>query len=503
MLDAHYNPDVLSCLANLSSDEIFTPPHIANQMLDLLPEELWSNKDVAFLDPAAKSGVFLREIAKRLMIGLETEIPDLQARVNHIMTKQLFGISITELTSLLARRSVYCSKAADGEFSICDGFDDDIGNIFFDRIAHEWKNGKCLYCGASQQNYARGEMLEMHAYQFIHNQIPERIKNMKFDVIIGNPPYQLSDGGSGTGISAIPLYHKFVEQAQRFNPRYVSMIIPARWYAGGKGLNEFREKMLSDRRISHLVDFAKSRDCFSGVDIAGGVCYFLWDNHYSGDCIVTNMEKESFVSSTRNLGDFPILIRSNEGFELANKISKTSNGSMSTVVHSRNAFGFVSSFRGSRLPGKNSIRLLTSDGESFIDRDQVKRNGDLINQFKVIIGKVNPDRGGVNNASDGKMNVITKIRVLNPGTICSETYLLLSSFNTREEAENCASYFRTKFVRYLISITLSSMNITKENFQFVPEVDFAKQWDDQLFLEKFSLDEIDLQLANAKIRDMD
>ena len=289
----NYNPDVLTCLANLSNDEVFTPPEIVNQMLDLLPIDLWQNKDAKFLDPVTKSGVFLREIAKRLNIGLAEQIPNQQTRLNHIFKNQLYGISITELTGFLARRSVYCSKKANSPLSICTDFNDEQGNIVFKRIEHTWQGGKCTYCGASQATYDRDDDLETHAYQFIHADSLQNVfgGEMKFDVIIGNPPYQLNVGIESKSF-AISIYDKFVIQAKKLSPRYLTMIIPARWYAGGRGLDEFRDEMLSDKRIKTLVDYTDSIICFPNVEIKGGVCYFLWDKEHNGDCEIISYRKD-------------------------------------------------------------------------------------------------------------------------------------------------------------------------------------------------------------------
>ena len=319
-----YNPDVLSCLANLSNDEVFTPPEVVNEMLDMLPQELFSNPDTTFLDPATKTGVFLREIAKRLIKGLEWQIPDLQERIDHIFHKQLYGIAITELTSLLSRRGVYCSKYPNSEYSVTR-FDDAQGNIRFKRINHKWDKGKCIYCGAASTTYDRGEELETHAYEWIHHRNPEEIFNMKFDVIISNPPYQLNDGG-GTGSSAMPIYHKFIQQAKKLKPRYISMIIPSRWFSGGKGLDEFRNDMLNDSCIREIHDFGNASDCFPGVSIEGGVCYFLWDRDKKGLCKVCTHSKDEITTvSERPLLEkgADVFIRYNEMISIIRKVDLT------------------------------------------------------------------------------------------------------------------------------------------------------------------------------------
>lgn len=497
MIDQH-KPDILSCIANLSSDEVFTPPKVVNEILDLLPRELFENPKTTFLDPCCKSGVFLREIAKRLLVGLESAIPDLQKRIDHIFHNQLFGLALTELTGLMSRRSVYCSKDASGQYSVSP-FKSGQGHIRFKRCEHDFYNGKCRQCGASQSEYDRGEALETHAYSFIHT---DRIFNdMQFDVIIGNPPYQLSDGGSAGG--AIPIYQKFVEQAIRLNPRYLTMIIPSRWFAGGRGLDEFRSNMLSDSSIKVLVDYPKSRECFQGVDIAGGICYFLRENGYNGTCKVISKTGEKVITRQRKLNEFSIFIRDNIGIDIIHKVKQKTQTSFSEKVLSVSPFGLRSFVRGKKEPFKDCLTLISSEGKSFLAENEVKKGREFINKYKVSVGYLNPDRAGVNNASDGKSNVTTKVRILQPNEIITETYIILACFDSQKEAENCASYVKTKLFRYLVFLTLSSMHITKLNFQFVPIQDFSKPWTDEELYKKYGLNDEEIAFIDSMIRPME
>jgi site-specific DNA-methyltransferase (adenine-specific) len=446
MLQSNYNPDVLTCLANLSSDEVFTPPQMANDILDMLPAKLWRDPNATFLDPVCKSGVFLREIAKRLDHGLEPKIPDKQKRINHIFTKQVFGLAITELTALLARRSAYCSKAADGKYSVCEGFTDPQGNIRFERVEHEWDNGHCRFCGASQENYERGEELETHAYQFIHTDKPEEIFDMKFDVIIGNPPYQLSDGGFGR--SASPIYQRFVHQAKKLAPRYLTMIIPSRWFGGGKGLDEFRREMLNDERIRKIVDFEDSSEVFPGVSVAGGICYFLWEKDYKGPCEVVNMHGGVEATSTRRLNEFSTFIRHSQAVPIIRKVLARDERRMNEQVSSYKPFGLRTYVK----PQKSGdITLYWQKGEGPYRRKDITAGIDMIDKWKVIASRSGHEHAG-NPGNDGSRRVLARTDVLPPGTVCTETYLVIGNYETEEEARNLLEYMKTRFFRFLMSL---------------------------------------------------
>lgn len=494
----NYNPDVLTCLANLSNDEVFTPPVVVNRMLDLLPAELWRNPDARFLDPVSKTGVFLREIAKRLMEGLSERIPDRQQRADHIFTRQLFGLAITELTALLSRRSVYCSKQANGPYSVCTAFHDADGNIRFRSTEHTWQNGRCRYCGASREVYDRDDTLESHAYEFIHTENPETIfPDMKFDVIIGNPPYQLSDGGNGA--SASPLYHRFVRQAQKLKPRYLTMIIPSRWFGGGKGLDDFRREMLNDNHIRVLVDYENASDCFPGVDIAGGVCYFLWDRDNPGLCDVVNVRNNETMHSVRALNEFDTFIRHDQAASIVRKVCAFGEPMMSNIVSSSKPFGLRTFVRPQE---SGDILLRWQNGEGPYRRDEITVGRELIDKWKVITSYVGYDHAG-NPGKDGKRRVFSKIDILPPGTICTETYLVVGNFDTEQEAKKLVAYMKTLFFRFLVAQCMYSHHITKEAYRLVPIQDFSLSWTDEKLYAKYGITDEEIKFIESMVRPME
>lgn len=511
MIVTNYNPDVLSCLANLSNDEVFTPPGLANDILDLLPASIWRNSNATFLDPVSKSGVFLREIAKRLDKGLETQIPEKQKRINHIFTKQIFGIAITELTSLLSKRSVYCSKTANGKYSVVDGFENEQGNIFYKKMKHTWNDGKCTYCGASQEVYDREDALETYAYNFIHKDNPEKIFNMKFDVIVGNPPYQLSDGGHGA--SAKPIYHKFVEQAIKLNPRFVSMIIPARWFAGGRvgELTDFREKMLKDKRLRIIHDFQDARDCFPGVEIKGGVNYFLWDRDNQGTCKVVTHSGNKIVSEAERYlleEGASTFIRYNEAIPILKKVQFKKEKSFSDLVSANDPFGFDVRVDGSmkRVKPKYKTKPFDGcvnfyyngwrkDGLGYIESKYVKKNIDWLNQHKLFVAKAI-------GTGDSKSDVIKPFIPDNP-SCTSETYLVIGPFKSKQVLKNALTYIETKFFHFMVSLKKITQEARRGVYEFVPMQDFNEVWTDEKLYKKYGLTKDEIAFIESMIHPMD
>lgn len=507
-----YNPDVLSCLANLSNDEVLTPPEIVNRMLDLLPNELFRSTDTTFLDPATKSGVFLREIAKRLLVGLKHEIPNLQERIDHIFHKQLFGIAITEMTSLLSRRSMYCTKYPNSKYSVSH-FEDVEGNVRFKKIQHVWKGEKCAFCGASKkasEHDRNSELAETYAYELIHTTHPERIFNMKFDVIIGNPPYQLTTGGSVES-QAIPIYNKFIEQAKKLNPRYLSMITPARWFNGGFGLDKFRDSMLSDDRLRVIHDYMDAGDCFPGVEIKGGVCYFLWERDNRGLCKVYTYKGDSISTSERPLLEdgLSTFIRWSEAVSIINKVKAKKESSFSDLVSPRDPFG-LNYFEGKReimfkkfqsTPLKDGLTIYSQgwlkNGVSYVDPKYVKTRLEAVSKWKVYISKAY-------GASESYPHqILNKPFVGEPNSVCNMTYLIIGEFDTKEEAESVVAYIQTRFFRFLVSLLKNTQNAYRHVYSFVPIQDFTQEWTDEKLYKKYDLTKDEIVFIESMIRPMD
>lgn len=508
------NPDVLTCIANLSNDEVFTPPDFANRMLDTLTEvwaidhhgaSLWEDETVKFLDPCAKSGVFLREIASRLTQGLSDKIPNLKDRVDHILTKQVFGIGITQLTSLLARRSVYCSKHAAGKHSIVSSFENDDGKIWFKPLKHTWIKDHCKYCGASKNTFDRVDGLESHAYAFIHtDNISKQIAKMfgapmQFDVIIGNPPYQLDDGGYGT--SAAPIYQLFVEQALNLDPRYAVFVTPSRWMAGGKGLDKYREKMLSDKRMRKIVDYPKLYEGFPGVKIRGGISYFLWDHSHDGPCEVQTIWDGQPTGPTvaRYLNAYDILVRRNEAVPILEKVRAFAEPTVDLRASSQKPFGLRTFVHGkpsaSRL--KSPVKLFGSQKVTWVERSEIPTNTAWIDKWKVLMTRVQ----GTSAAIETKF--LSKPIVAEPGTACTESYIVAGLFDTEGEATNFAGYLRTRFVRFLVSLRKSTQDAPKHVYAFVPDLPYDQEWTDVKLYNRYGLTRDEVAFIHSQVAEHD
>jgi len=522
------NPDVLTCIANLSNDEVFTPPEFANRMLDTLSEawaadhegkSLWAESSVTFLDPFTKSGVFLREITRRLTEGLKDAIPDLQERVDHILTEQVFGLGITQLTGHLARRSVYCTKQANGPHSIAKSFSTEMGNIWFERMEHTWKDDKCRYCGANQRTLDRGAEMESHAYAFIHcDDVKVRIGEifggkMQFDVIIGNPPYQLDDGGFGT--SAAPIYQLFVEQAKKLEPRFLSMIIPSRWFTGGKGLDDFRKAMLTDNRLRVLHDYLTASEVFPGVGLKGGVCYFLWKREDRGSCHILTHFKDWPISETKrplleNGAD--VFIRFNEGLSILKKVMIVDNREdvlsmllpkskrFDLLVSSLRPFGLRTYFQGNIKKGPNDIVVHQNGGKGYVARSEVLIGTELIDKWKIYIGRAAP---GTGNRDTYPHRILSTPFIGEPGSISTETYLCIGPFDSKEESESALSYLSCRFTRFLILLHKPSQDTTRKVYTFVPKQEWSKKWTDSELYAKYNLDADEISFIEKIVRPME
>lgn len=333
-------------------------------------------------------------------------------------------------------------------------------NIWFERTEHTWAGEKCAYCPATRQAFARGDQLDSHAYAFIHTtDIKARLARMfgadvQFDVIIGNPPYQLDDGGAGK--SAAPIYQLFIQAAKALSPRFLTMITPSRWMAGGKGLDEFRAQMLTDDRVRVITDFVDSDEAFPGVDVAGGVSYFLWDRDNRGLCSITTVVRGRRTPvAERRLDEFDVFVRHSAAISILHKIwpeGPAPERSLGAKVSGRQAFGFATTERGatSSFGIQQPVVLVSSAGEGYVPRESVARNSGWIDMWKATVSRAAPAGGRPDR--DGRYYGLSSIRVIPPGSITTEAYPVVSAFEAEIDADRMCAYLRTRFVRFLLTL---------------------------------------------------
>jgi site-specific DNA-methyltransferase (adenine-specific) len=406
------------------------------------------------------------------------------------------------MTSLMSRRSVYCSKFPNGRYSVSH-FDDAEGNVRFKRTHHIWRGEKCAFCGASKAEYDRDDALEQHAYEFIHTTKPEEIFNMKFDVIIGNPPYQLGSNDERKNSRDIPMYHKFVDEAKKLKPRFLSMIIPSRWMATGLGLTDFRRTMLGDKHIRTLVDYPAAKEVFAGVEIKGGVCYFLWDRDNAGDCDVTTIRDNIAVGPTlRDLGEYDVFVRDSRAISILHKVLAKKESSITDILSVDKEFGWTSNFTGFHSEQKNGDVALHY-GKSgkrligWIERDNITKSVHLIDKWKVMVPQAGSDGGAKIPDSVLSSSFLT----VSP-SVCTQTYLFFY-VDTEKQAKNIQTYVQTRFLRFLVSLRKITQHATRSTYTFVPLQDFSEPWTDEKLYAKYGITAEEQAFIESMIRPMD
>lgn len=504
-------PDVLQTISQLPADDVYTSPRMANLVLDLLPKDVWTaHPEFKWLDPGAKSGVFLREAFRRLMAGLKGKFPDAQVRRDHILKNMLYGAATTQLNGEMSRRTLYQSIDATGKnirdkelVSLAVRFESSDGNIPFVPTAHTLDKSEkaCVICRAPA-NLVRANR-ENFAYSFIHGTYPtEEIEDMQFDVIVGNPPYQIGmeDAEGNRTANITPLYNLFVERAIEMNPRYVSMITPSRWFAGGKGLVGFRNSMIEDRRLRAITDIPNAREAFPTVEVKGGVSFFLWDRDWDGDCVFTSFRDGKVHSQdTRDLRKYgDVILRDSVGVEIVDQVlaAAGSKSSIQVNISTRDPFGqsLTSNFKSAKPNTfKGAIPLIFNNQIGYISLSQIERNHDWVDRWKIIIPK----------ASDGvwreNSTVLGEPIALAPGSVCTQSYLVVGPFETEEETRNCAEFLTTKFCRYLVLQKKITQNMTSSMFGFVPKLDMKRKWTDGELYAHFGLSESQIEVIERAV----
>jgi site-specific DNA-methyltransferase (adenine-specific) len=400
-----------------------------------------------------------------------------------------------------------CSKHAKGSHSIAKTFASDDGNVWFRRTEHSWKKGRCEYCGASETTYERGEALETHAYAFIHTysikaQLAEWFGgDMQFDVIIGNPPYQLASDG---GTRDVPIYQIFVEQAKKLEPRYLTMVIPSRWMAGGLGLAEFRQTMLSDTRIRDLVDYPNAAEVFPSVGINGGACYFLWDAGHDGPCSVTSVRAGEVNGPTsRRLDEFDVLVRDSRALDILRKVLAHNEASVNTILARDKEFGWTSNFDGFHEKQRKGdlplyyIRTMKR-AVGYIARKEATKSQHLIDTWKLLVPAVGSGRERERSGVD---LVLGPSLIAPSPSVCTQSFLFFF-VSSRDEAESLQSYYATRFFRFLVSLRKITQHATHSTYRWVPIQAWDRTWTDAQLYKKYGITKEEIAFVETVIRPM-
>lgn len=356
-----------------------------------------------------------------------------------------------------------------------------------------------IYC--SIKNWSTGKILPFKELLEEGSEGEMEKKDFKFDVVIGNPPYQKNTGDKT--VQATPLYDKLVMQSMKLNAEYVCMIIPARWYSGGMGLDNFREFMLKNRQISNLIDYPNAKECFPNISLGGGVCYFLWQKNYDGPCKLANISNGKENVMERNLSEYPIFVRYNEAVSIIRKVTKMEESSLLDWVSSLSPFGIGSAERGTeKIVKDDDLKLLSSRGFGYYPRAACTQGKEYIDNWKIAMSKVTSEHAGEPNR-DGQFKVISKISILKPGEICTFSYFLVGNSSDEIEILNLKKYLTTKFVRFLLLQSISSINISKDKFRFIPVQDFSHVWTDEMLYKKYELTDEEIGFIESMIKAMD
>lgn len=466
----------------LGESEVITPRNICNDMVGLIPEDGLNavlERGHKILDIAGKAGEFALALCDRYgKLGYSVEA--LRDTIDTITTSGL-TYEFTRMVYEILGLDTDCIAEEFTSYSLLDVKKDGTQDIDYEKIWLLLSQDKPL---------SKIKMTD---------EVTEGDEKVKFDVVVGNPPYQVNT--SKQSAQSKPIYDKFVAVSKSINPKYISMIIPSRWFAGGMGLDSFRDTMRSDKCIEIIKSYANGKDCFPDTS-TGGICYFLWNENHNGDCAFTTVIAGKENTCKRNLREFPVILRDNTALKIVKEMYQSHQNNYGDKVCSINVFGYASKQHGSKIPETDGYELLSSRGFGYVAKDSLTQGTELANKHKVIVGQVISEHAAEPDKR-GQYRLLSSLRVLRPKQLCNFSYLVIDSFNNEDEANNCRQYFSTRFVRYLILQAVSSIHLTKEKFRFVPVQDFSRSWTDADLYAKYGLTDDEIAYIESTIKPME